>query len=158
MIDWQPTPILLRIFAMPDPSESKPSNSVAPLSATEPVAEVKLSSETDARTFVEKTLSESGNESAQLSASQKLPEHIGEGSMLGLYQIVRKLGQGGMGAVYEARHTKLKKTVAVKVLPQEMLKTPALITRFEREMEAVGALDHPHIVRAMDANEHRLTT
>ena len=58
-----------------------------------------------------------------------------------------------MGAVYEARHTKLKKTVAVKVLPPEMMKSPVLITRFEREMEAVGALDHPNIVRAMDAGE-----
>ena len=58
-----------------------------------------------------------------------------------------------MGAVYEARHTKLKKTVAVKVLPPEMMTSPAMIARFEREMEAVGALDHPNIVRAMDAGE-----
>ncbi len=112
MIDWQSTPTLLPIIFMPDPSQSEPPNSVAPLSATEPVAEAKLPSETDARTFVEKTQSESGNESAQLSGSQKLPQHFGEGLMLGLYQIVPKLGQGGMGAVYETRHTKLKKTVA----------------------------------------------
>ena len=109
------------------------------------------SADTDAQTFVQKTISESGTEGQQVNPLAS--GAVSVGSMLGPYQIVRKLGQGGMGAVYEARHTKLKKTVAVKVLPPEMMKSPVLITRFEREMEAVGALDHPNIVRAMDAGE-----
>ena len=107
--------------------------------------------DTDAQRFVQKTISESGTEAQQVNPLAS--GSVSVGSMLGPYQIVRKVGQGGMGAVYEARHTKLKKTVAVKVLPPEMMKSPVLITRFEREIEAVGALDHPNIVRAMDAGE-----
>ena len=69
------------------------------------------------------------------------------------YKLLEKLGEGGMGAVYKAMHTKLKRIVALKVLPAERLKDPHALTRFEREMEAVGKLDHQHIVRAMDAGE-----
>jgi serine/threonine protein kinase len=72
---------------------------------------------------------------------------------LGQYELLEKLGEGGMGAVYKARHDKLKKIVAVKVLPPERLNSVAAISRFEREMQAVGALNHPHIVQAHDAGE-----
>src|SRR5690606_13492072 len=64
-----------------------------------------------------------------------------------------KLGEGGMGAVYKARHTKLDKIVAIKVLPAERMKDKGAVARFEREMRAVGKLEHPNIVRAMDAGE-----
>ena len=73
--------------------------------------------------------------------------------MLGDYELLKKLGQGGMGTVYQARHTKLKRIVALKVLPKNRLSSPEAVVRFEREMEAVGRLDHPNIVRAMDARE-----
>lgn len=69
------------------------------------------------------------------------------------YKLLAKLGQGGMGAVYKAQHTKLRRTVALKVLPAAVANSPAVISRFEREMQAVGALDHPNIVRAFDAGE-----
>lgn len=72
---------------------------------------------------------------------------------LGDYELLKKLGQGGMGAVYMARHVKLKRVVALKVLLKNRLGNPEALARFEREMEAVGRLDHPHIVRAMDARE-----
>ena len=111
--------------------------------------------ETDVRTSHQKTLSESGNESEGLSSLR--PSEVTIGSQLGPYLIVRKLGEGGMGAVFEARHTKLKKTLAVKVLPPKFSQSALLISRFEREMEAVGTLDHPHIVRAMDAGEFQGT-
>jgi len=58
-----------------------------------------------------------------------------------------------MGAVYKARHTRLKRGVALKVLRKECLKNKQTLARFEREMEAVGRLDHPNIVRALDARE-----
>ncbi|NLY01664.1 MAG: protein kinase, partial [Rhodopirellula sp.] len=74
-------------------------------------------------------------------------------AVLGDYELLKKLGQGGMGAVYMARHKKLKRIVAVKVLPKERLQNAEAVARFEREMEAVGRLDHPHIIRAMDARE-----
>lgn len=77
----------------------------------------------------------------------RLPERIGP------YVIERKLGDGGMGTVYLARHSKLKRTVALKILPSHRWSNKQAIARFEREMEAIGGLDHPHIVRASDAGE-----
>jgi WD40 repeat protein/serine/threonine protein kinase len=78
---------------------------------------------------------------------------LSDGRLLGEYQLLEKLGQGGMGAVYKARHTKLKRVVAIKVLPKDKIPDQRAVTRFEREMEAVGQLDHPNIVRAHDARE-----
>ena len=76
-----------------------------------------------------------------------------EGTVLGVYRLEKKLGEGGMGAVWKAFHTRLKKFVALKVLPAHLLRDAGLVARFDREMEAVGRLDHPAIVRAMDAGE-----
>lgn len=75
------------------------------------------------------------------------------GQRLGEYDLLGKLGQGGMGAVYQARHTKLKRIVALKVLPSGRIHAPRAVVRFHREMEAIGQLDHPNIVRAYDARE-----
>lgn len=73
--------------------------------------------------------------------------------MIGPYRLTKKLGQGGMGAVYQATHTKLDKVVAIKLLSRQSGLEATAVERFEREMKAVGKLDHPHIVRAMDAGE-----
>ena len=70
------------------------------------------------------------------------------------YQIVAKLGEGGMGTVYKAVHQRLKKTVALKVLPTNRIGDQPAVARFEREMEVLGQLNHPHIVQALDAGEH----
>jgi uncharacterized protein (TIGR03067 family) len=72
---------------------------------------------------------------------------------LGEYQLLEELGRGGMGRVYKALHTKLDRIVAVKVLPLARTDDPQAISRFEREMKAVGRLAHPHIVQAYDARE-----
>ncbi|QDS97448.1 serine/threonine-protein kinase [Adhaeretor mobilis] len=69
------------------------------------------------------------------------------------YRLLEKLGCGGMGTVYRAEHQKLGRMVAVKVLPEERMRHPEAIARFHREMQAIGNLDHPHIVRAFDAGE-----
>ena len=69
------------------------------------------------------------------------------------YRIIRELGRGGMGAVYEAVHERLQRTVAVKVLAPGLVADQQARARFEREMKAVGRLDDPHIVRATDAGE-----
>ena len=58
-----------------------------------------------------------------------------------------------MGTVYKALHTRLRREVALKILPSERMDDAVSAARFRREMEAVGRLDHPHIVRATDAAE-----
>ena len=73
------------------------------------------------------------------------------------YELLELLGQGGMGSVWKAKHTRLKKFVAVKLLPQEKTSDAAAVARFNREMEAVGALKHPHIIEALDAGEENGT-
>ena len=75
------------------------------------------------------------------------------GKTLGPYRIQRQIGRGAMGAVYQAEHTKLRRTVAIKVLPKEFTDQPERLARFYKEMEAIGRLDHPNIVRAFDAGE-----
>jgi eukaryotic-like serine/threonine-protein kinase len=67
------------------------------------------------------------------------------GTRLGPYEVLRLLGAGGMGEVYEARDTRLDRTVAVKVLPAALAADPARKQRFEHEARAVAALQHPHI-------------
>jgi len=74
---------------------------------------------------------------------------------LGQYQLVEKIGQGGMGAVYRAVHLRLKKECAVKVLRPEFTTDPRAVDRFDREMQAIGRLDHHNIVRATDAGDVR---
>ena len=72
---------------------------------------------------------------------------------VGPYKIIRMIGKGGMGIVYEAEHEKLKNRVALKVLPRSMVAESDLRARFRREWEAIGRLDHPNIVRALHAGE-----
>jgi eukaryotic-like serine/threonine-protein kinase len=84
---------------------------------------------------------------AQGRQEHAFPERVGP------YRLVRKLGQGAMGSVYLAVHARLKRTVALKILAPRWVGVPVAVARFHREMEAVGRLDHPHIVRAIDAGE-----
>jgi serine/threonine protein kinase len=93
------------------------------------------------------TLADRGSPRPEDDALPDLPRELGE------YQIVRPLGQGGMGRVYVARHTKLGREVAIKVLASHRLGDERLRRRFEAEMQAVGRLSHPHIVTAHDARE-----
>ncbi len=73
--------------------------------------------------------------------------------LLGQYRVLERIGKGGMGTVHRAIHIRLKKAVAIKILPPERTGDAHAIARFQREMEAVGRLDHEHIVRATDAGE-----
>jgi serine/threonine protein kinase/TolB-like protein/cytochrome c-type biogenesis protein CcmH/NrfG len=77
--------------------------------------------------------------------------------MLAHYRINRQIGEGGMGAVYRAEDTKLRRTVALKVLPAEMAANSDRLARFQREARAVAALNHPHIVTLFSVEEDRGT-
>jgi len=78
---------------------------------------------------------------------------LGRGTRLGTYELVSLLGQGGMGTVYRARHTRLGRTVALKVLLPGLLSHGEAVTRFESEIRALGPLDHRNVVHAVDADE-----
>ena len=72
------------------------------------------------------------------------------GNTLGNYQIVEKIGAGGMGAVYKAYQTSLGRYVAIKVLPPQTAGDPSFGERFAQEARAIGKLRHPNIVTAFD--------
>ncbi|HWA98695.1 MAG TPA: protein kinase, partial [Pirellulales bacterium] len=73
--------------------------------------------------------------------------------ILGNYTIIDKIGAGGMGQVYKAEHRRMKRLVAIKMLPSAMVKDAAALARFQREVEAAAKLRHPNIVAADDADE-----
>ena len=72
------------------------------------------------------------------------------GTQLGPYEILKPIGAGGMGEVYQARDSRLDRTVAIKVLPEHVASDPDLKQRFEREAKTVAALSHPHICPVFD--------
>ena len=92
-------------------------------------------------------------ESASVSAIQALSA----GAHLGNFGIVELLGRGGMGEVWLARDARLKRDVAIKVLPAGLARDPDRISRFEREARAAGALNHPNIVAVYDIGRDRDT-
>src|SRR5438477_7895699 len=67
------------------------------------------------------------------------------GTKLGTYEIVRPLGAGGMGEVYRARDSKLKREIAIKVLPDAFVQEAARVSLFHREAEVLASLNHRHI-------------
>jgi len=68
----------------------------------------------------------------------------------GRYRIERLIGEGGMGAVYQAEHTHMRKRLAVKVLHPEMSRLPEVVARFEREAMAAAHIEHPNVAAATD--------
>src|SRR5450755_838505 len=72
------------------------------------------------------------------------------GTKLGPYEIVAPLGAGGMGEVYQARDTRLERTVAIKILPAQLSEDASRRQRFEREAKVISNLNHPHICTLYD--------
>jgi serine/threonine protein kinase len=67
------------------------------------------------------------------------------GALLGTYEVLAKIGEGGMGEVYRARDRKLGREVAIKGLPPAFSDDPDRVARFQREAQVLAALNHPHI-------------
>lgn len=110
-----------------------------------PQLDLQLQNELECQAGVQKMLMQS-------SVHQPDPSRLPL-DQIGPYRLVRPLGSGGMGAVYLAEHTKLKRPAAIKILPRERARDVDWVQRFSREMQAVAALEHPNVVRALDAGE-----
>jgi eukaryotic-like serine/threonine-protein kinase len=72
------------------------------------------------------------------------------GQTFGCYEITALLGKGGMGEVYRARDTRLKREVAIKILPEEFSRDADRLSRFQREAEILASLNHPNIAAIHD--------
>jgi len=73
--------------------------------------------------------------------------------ILGPYKLLELLGEGGMGRVFKAHHTRLGRDVALKVIRKEKLSKPSIVQRFHQEIRAAAQLSHPNVVLAFDADE-----
>src|SRR5262249_30100708 len=85
--------------------------------------------------------------------AKALLEGNAENLVLEDYILLDKLGEGGMGVVYKARHRRMDRLVALKVLPPAAMQSPEAVKRFHREVQAAAKLIHPNIVAAFDARE-----
>ena len=84
--------------------------------------------------------------------------NIENGTSLGHYQILAPLGTGGMGEVYRAQDTRLKREVAIKILPSHVANNPDSLSRFEREALALAQLSHPNILAIHDFGRYEGVT
>jgi serine/threonine-protein kinase len=83
-----------------------------------------------------------------------MTQSISPGTRLGRFEILTKIGEGGMGQVYRARDQKLNRDVAIKVLPGDLTNNDDRLQRFEQEAQAAGALNHPNILAVYDVGTH----
>ena len=88
-------------------------------------------------------------EDPPVQSAEQRPK-LQRGYALDHFEILELIGRGGMGDVYRARDLRLKRDVALKVLPADFARNPANVTRFEREARAASALSHPNIVHVYE--------
>jgi serine/threonine protein kinase len=79
---------------------------------------------------------------------------LNPGTRLGPYEIIARVGAGGMGDVYRAHDARLRRDVAVKVLPESLMRDSERMRRFEQEARAIAALSHPNVVAVFDTGTH----
>ena len=106
---------------------------------------------------VESLLAAHGNADEFLARPLIEPSHdsvLQPGQRLGPYQMVGRIGRGGMGEIYLATDTRLERSVAIKILPAHVATVPEVKHRFEREAQTLAALSHPHICPVFDVGEH----
>ena len=92
----------------------------------------------------------------QIASDEQLrvePDALPPGTVLSHFRILEKLGQGGMGEVYQARDTRLGRTVAIKILPEGHLAGEDARRRFQREARVLSGLSHPHICTIYDVGD-----
>src|SRR5262245_61237934 len=90
---------------------------------------------------------------ATVADSVLAPGKLSKGQQLGQYTIIKEIGKGGQGAVYQALDSKLNRTVALKLLPPELTENAINRKRFEREAQLASSLDHPNICTIHDLTD-----
>jgi len=80
-------------------------------------------------------------------------EKLQPGQMLGPYQIVEQIGEGGMATVYKAYQSSMDRHVAIKVLPSQLADSAEFTQRFQQEARIIAKLEHPHILPVFDYGE-----
>src|SRR5580765_7351659 len=80
---------------------------------------------------------------------------LNTGTRIGPYEVVSAIGEGGMGQVYRATDTRLKRQVAIKILPPSVAADHDRLARFQREAEVVASLNHPNIAAIYGLEESR---
>jgi serine/threonine protein kinase len=136
----------LRLILKARPVASKPP--------PPPTSQAPTADTSQQPTLLRSGLAAGANRAATTADMSQQPTGAWSGiAQLGEYKLLEKLGEGGMGAVYKAMHTKLGRVVALKILSRERVWDDRVVARFEREMRAAGAVDHANVVRATDARE-----
>jgi serine/threonine protein kinase len=115
-----------------------------------PGAMSSSSDRTDSTTTAEGARAAAGRKTDRPSVRPGGPESLVGTTLSGRYRIERLIGEGGMGAVYQAEHTHMRKRLAVKVLHPEMSRMSEVVARFEREAMAAAHIDHPNVAAATD--------
>ncbi|HUP65944.1 MAG TPA: serine/threonine-protein kinase, partial [Thermoanaerobaculia bacterium] len=85
------------------------------------------------------------------------PRMLSTGTLISHYEILEQIGAGGMGEVYRARDSRIRRDVALKVLPRALADDPDRIRRFEQEALAAGMLNHPNVTIVFEAGTHEAT-
>jgi len=135
------------LVELPEPRDSLVEQIREPAPAVEPIEDPAcLAALSRAKALMSESAAINGDETIET----RPPDAV---RTLGEYELLAKLGEGGMGAVYRARHTKLQRIVALKLLSKHRMEDERAVARFEREMAAVGQLTHPNVVQAHDARE-----
>src|SRR5215831_14580396 len=83
---------------------------------------------------------------------------IKSGTRIGPYEVTSQLGEGGMGVVFRAHDTKLKRDVALKLLPDHFANDPDRLVRFQREAQILASLNHPNIAQIHGLEERYIVT
>jgi eukaryotic-like serine/threonine-protein kinase len=100
--------------------------------------------------FADDTIGKAATGSPDFKRYEHAIERLRDGAQFDQYTIIKLLGLGGMGAVYEARHNTLERNYAIKILPYEFMERKDAVQRFENEARVMANLEHPNIVRVDD--------